>query len=127
MPPTASQTFLRELDKKLWTAADRLQTNLDAAVYKHADPRSGGLRTASSCSSKSANRSSPLPDTFTRDQHPDLSLSRQSAATTELAPNSLMALLLADGSLSSNPSGEAVIRRALIETDLVECMVAQPG
>ncbi len=31
-----SQVFLRELDKKLWTAADRLRSNLDAAVYKHA-------------------------------------------------------------------------------------------
>lgn len=31
-----SQVFLRELDKKLWTAADRLRANLDAAVYKHA-------------------------------------------------------------------------------------------
>lgn len=30
------QTFLHELDKKLWTAADRLRSNLDAAVYKHA-------------------------------------------------------------------------------------------
>ncbi|MEM9941883.1 MAG: class I SAM-dependent DNA methyltransferase, partial [Planctomycetota bacterium] len=28
--------FLRELDKKLWTAADKLRANLDAAVYKHA-------------------------------------------------------------------------------------------
>jgi len=36
MPHTSSQTFLRELDKKLWTAADRLRSNLDAAVYKHA-------------------------------------------------------------------------------------------
>ncbi len=31
-----SQTFLRELDRKLWSAADRLRANLDAAVYKHA-------------------------------------------------------------------------------------------
>jgi type I restriction-modification system DNA methylase subunit len=30
------QSFLRELDKKLWTAADRLRANLDTAVYKHA-------------------------------------------------------------------------------------------
>ena len=30
------QQFLRELDKKLWIAADRLRANLDAAVYKHA-------------------------------------------------------------------------------------------
>ena len=28
--------FLKELDKKLWTAADKLRSNLDAAVYKHA-------------------------------------------------------------------------------------------
>jgi len=31
-----AQLFLRELDKKLWSAADRLRSNLDAAVYKHA-------------------------------------------------------------------------------------------
>ena len=72
VPQTASQTFLRELDKKLWTAADKLRSNLDAAVYKHAAPWSGGLRPASSCSSRLANRSSQFPDTFTRDQHPDL-------------------------------------------------------
>jgi type I restriction enzyme M protein len=36
VPHTSSQTFLRELDKKLWTAADKLRSNLDAAVYKHA-------------------------------------------------------------------------------------------
>ncbi len=30
------QTFLEELDKKLWNSAGRLRANLDAAVYKHA-------------------------------------------------------------------------------------------
>ena len=30
------QQFLNELDKKLWNAADRLRSSLDAAVYKHA-------------------------------------------------------------------------------------------
>ena len=30
------QVFLDQLDKKLWNAADRLRSNLDAAVYKHA-------------------------------------------------------------------------------------------
>ena len=30
------QQFLNELEKKLWTAADKLRSNLDAAVYKHA-------------------------------------------------------------------------------------------
>src|ERR687898_380442 len=32
----ASHQFLKDLDKKLWSAADRLRANLDAAVYKHA-------------------------------------------------------------------------------------------
>lgn len=31
-----SQQFLKDLDRKLWTAADKLHANLDAAVYKHA-------------------------------------------------------------------------------------------
>jgi len=44
-----------------------------------------------------------------------------------LAPNGSMALLLANGSMSSNSSGEGDIRRALIEADLVECMVALPS
>lgn len=44
-----------------------------------------------------------------------------------LAPNGSMALLLANGSMSSNSGGEGDIRRNLIEKDLVECMVALPG
>jgi len=44
-----------------------------------------------------------------------------------LAPNGSMGLLLANGSMSSNTSGEGQIRKALIENDLVECMVALPG
>ena len=36
MPHPSSQTFLRELDEKLRTSADKLRSNLDAAVYKHA-------------------------------------------------------------------------------------------
>jgi type I restriction enzyme M protein len=44
-----------------------------------------------------------------------------------LAPNGSMALLLANGSMSSNTSGEDEIPKNLIENDLVECMVALPG
>ena len=29
------QQFLNELDKKLWNAADKLRSNIDAAEYKH--------------------------------------------------------------------------------------------
>ena len=35
--------------------------------------------------------------------------------------------MLANGSMSSNQSGEGEIRQALIEADLVDCMVALPG
>ncbi|MBS0328297.1 MAG: type I restriction-modification system subunit M [Proteobacteria bacterium] len=44
-----------------------------------------------------------------------------------LAPHGSMALLLANGSMSSNTNNEGEIRKALIENDLVECMVALPG
>lgn len=44
-----------------------------------------------------------------------------------LAPNGSLGLLLANGSMSSNTKGEGEIRQALIENDLVECMVALPG
>ncbi|WP_196893754.1 type I restriction-modification system subunit M [Aureivirga marina] len=43
-----------------------------------------------------------------------------------LAPKGVMATVLANGSLSSNTSGEGVIRKNLIENNLVECIVALP-
>ena len=44
-----------------------------------------------------------------------------------LAPDGMAGFVLANGSMSSNQSGEGEIRRALIEADLVDCMVALPG
>ena len=44
-----------------------------------------------------------------------------------LAPHGMAGFVLANGSMSSNQSGEGDIRRALIEADLVDCMVAMPG
>ena len=38
-----------------------------------------------------------------------------------------MALLLANGSMSSNTNSEGTIREAIVKADLVECMVALPG
>ena len=43
-----------------------------------------------------------------------------------LAPNGVMATVLANGSLSSNTSGEGDLRERLVEEDLVECIVALP-
>ncbi|MBI3147728.1 MAG: N-6 DNA methylase, partial [Betaproteobacteria bacterium] len=50
-------------------------------------------------------------DTFHNDRHPDLKAD----------------YILANGSMSSNQSGEGEIRMAIIEADLVDCMVALPG
>ena len=44
-----------------------------------------------------------------------------------LAPHGMADFVLANGSMSSNQSGEGDIRKALIEADLVDCMVALPG
>ncbi|MFZ5903995.1 MAG: type I restriction-modification system subunit M [Chloroflexota bacterium] len=44
-----------------------------------------------------------------------------------LSPNSTAGFVLANGSMSSNTSGEGEIRKAIIEDDLVDCMVALPG
>ncbi len=44
-----------------------------------------------------------------------------------LAPAGVAGFVLANGSMSSNQSGEGEIRKAIIEADLVDCMVALPG
>ncbi|MGC9965524.1 MAG: class I SAM-dependent DNA methyltransferase [Syntrophobacteraceae bacterium] len=44
-----------------------------------------------------------------------------------LAPTGLAGFVLANGSMSSNQSGEGEIRKAIIEADIVDCMVALPG
>jgi type I restriction enzyme M protein len=44
-----------------------------------------------------------------------------------LAPPGLAGFVLANGSMSSNQSGEGEIRKAIVEADLVDCMVTLPG
>lgn len=43
-----------------------------------------------------------------------------------LSPNGVMACVLANGSLSSQSSGEGDIRKALVDADLVDCIVMLP-
>lgn len=43
-----------------------------------------------------------------------------------LAPNGAAGVVLANGSMSSAQSGEDAIRRAMIEADVIDCMVALP-
>src|SRR2546425_2258727 len=44
-----------------------------------------------------------------------------------LAPAGVAGFVLANGSMSSNQSGEGEIRKGIVEADLVDCMVALPG
>ena len=44
-----------------------------------------------------------------------------------LAPTGTAGVVLANGSMSSQQSGEGAIRQKLVENDLVDCMVALPG
>lgn len=44
-----------------------------------------------------------------------------------LASNGIAGFVLANGSMSSNQSGEGEIRQKIVEADLVDCMIALPG
>ena len=44
-----------------------------------------------------------------------------------LSPTGTAGVVLANGSMSSQQSGEGEIRKKLVEADLVDCMVAMPG
>ncbi len=44
-----------------------------------------------------------------------------------LAPNGAAGVVLANGSMSSSQSDEDVLRRAMVEADVVDCMVALPA
>ena len=44
-----------------------------------------------------------------------------------LAPGGIAGFVLANGSLSSQQSGEGDIRKAIVDADLVDCVVAMPG
>lgn len=48
-------------------------------------------------------------------------------AVHHLAPGGTAGLVLANGSMSSSQSDESGIRKNLVESDLVDCMVALPG
>ncbi|HLO97600.1 MAG TPA: class I SAM-dependent DNA methyltransferase [Fimbriimonas sp.] len=45
----------------------------------------------------------------------------------KLSPTGTAGFVLANGSMSSNQSGEGDIRQKIVEADLVDCMVAMPG
>jgi type I restriction enzyme M protein len=46
---------------------------------------------------------------------------------SKLSENGVAGFVLANGSMSTNTTGEGLIRQKLIENDLVDCMIALPG
>ena len=46
---------------------------------------------------------------------------------SKLSDNGTAGFVLANGSMSSNTSGEGTLRKKMIENDLVDCMIALPG
>ncbi|MDY0189239.1 MAG: class I SAM-dependent DNA methyltransferase [Desulfuromonas sp.] len=46
---------------------------------------------------------------------------------SKLSANGVAGFVLANGSMSTNTSGEGAIRQKIIENDLVDCMIAMPG
>ena len=67
----------------------------------------------------------PAPQTALRDS---AFLQREaSPQVVSEAKDNMAGFVLANGSMSSNQSGEGDIRRVLIEADLVDCMVALPS
>ncbi|WP_282755955.1 type I restriction-modification system subunit M [Desulfuromonas thiophila] len=46
---------------------------------------------------------------------------------SKLSQNGVAGFVLANGSMSTNTSGEGAIRQKIIENDLVDCMIALPG
>lgn len=45
----------------------------------------------------------------------------------KLSPKGRAGVVLANGSMSSNTSGEGTIRKAMIDADIIDCMIALPG
>jgi type I restriction enzyme M protein len=46
---------------------------------------------------------------------------------SKLSANGVAGFVLANGSMSTNTSGEGAIRQKLVENDMVDCMIALPG
>ncbi len=102
-------------EAKLWLTADKLRNNMDAAEYKHVVLGLIFLKYIGVPPKGNAN--------FAWVQHFIHHLAPGGAGTA----GGMAGFVLANGSMSSDQSGEGNIRRALIESDLVDCMVALPG
>ncbi len=110
--------ILRSPEGNRWLTADKRWNNMDAADW--------------SGSTKAARKGSPEGECGGVHQYGVPPKGNANFAWVQhfihhLAPTGMAGFVLANGSMSSNQSGEGETRKAIIEADLVDCMVALPG
>jgi len=118
-------------EAQLWQMADALRGSMDAAEYKHVCLGLLFLKYISDAFEISDWGGERLRDDK-RWQYGVPPAGNANFAWVQhivhhLAPAGVAGFVLANGSMSSNQSGEGEIRKSLIEADLVDCMVALPG
>lgn len=117
-------------EEKLWQAADKMRSHMDPAEYKHVVL---GLIFLKYISDAFEERRRQL-EMWTAEPSSEYYVSEEIARygviedrDEYLSPNGIAGFVLANGSMSSNQSGEGGIRKNIIEADLVDCMIALPG
>jgi hypothetical protein len=119
-------------EAKLWLAADKLRNNMDAAEPERSGDRQPQAARRTSVARQYKHVGSPEGSRGGANQFGVPPKGNANFAWVQhfihhLAPQGMAGFVLANGSMSSNQSGEGEIRQKLIEADLVDCMVALPG
>jgi type I restriction enzyme M protein len=124
---TADSTANLGFEAKLWLAADKLRNNMDAAEYKHVVLGLIFLKYISDTFEEQFRKDDDVRWRYGVPPKGNANFAWVQHFIHHLAPTGMAGFVLANGSMSSNQSGEGEIRKALIEADLVDCMVAMPG
>ena len=106
------------VEQVLWASADKMRKNIDAAEYKHNDSDWSGDLLRNDGRWKYSKETPPPSGNanYAWIQH----------FIQHLCPKGSAGFVLAKGSLSSKTNGEDKIRKALIESGLVDCIVNLP-
>ena len=124
---TADSTANLGFEAKLWLAADKLRNNMDAAEYKHVVLGLIFLKYISDTFEEQFRKDDDVRWRYGVPPKGNANFAWVQHFIHHLTPTGMAGFVLANGSMSSNQSGEGEIRKALIEADLVDCMVAMPG
>ncbi len=129
-------------EQQLWAAANALRGSMDAAEYKHVVLGLIFLKYISDAFEEQRARLEAEREQGADPEDPDeyradnvfwvppvrnANFAWVRHIIHHLAPTGYAGFVLANGSMSSNQSGEGEIRKNIIEADLVDCMIALPG